>query len=198
MSDEEKARAIWAAAAIKGAHPLDEPAAKKLGNKLASAAHLYRVALESSPREKERLASIERAAGKLSRLLDESLETRGRLDELWPACSAGVGLRHVSVGLGLIRKTARFARNRKSRSAVLRDIFDSPEKLFINRVASAYETVSSERAGLSRGAPESQRAGELYGPFARFIEETARQFDLKKVGVDTINAALRERRAKNG
>ena len=61
MSDEEKARAIWAAAAIKGAHPLDEPAAKKLGNKLASAAHLYRVALEF---RRERRSALHRLSGR--------------------------------------------------------------------------------------------------------------------------------------
>ena len=110
LSAAGKARLVWEAARVPKCGPLDGKAAETLGEALEWAAQ-WRIIAGSTlpPRERERLKSIELAAGKLSCLLARYPATRGRIEQCWPdfpAASAPPGLRSTRRGLAALRKAA--------------------------------------------------------------------------------------------
>jgi len=191
-----KAQSIWAKAFPK-AKALDDSEAANLGRKLRWAADdWYHAACAPSPLEKKRLGKIERAAEKLSRLLAESPETREKLDGFWlGGGSSGEDLRRATVGVSLIRRAARLAQKRKRIDTFLRSKFTSPERLFIRRVATAYEAAAAGREARRSCSP---KGGPLYGPFVRFLQATAREFGVPCPSDDTIKVVLAERKPVNG
>lgn len=198
-TEAEKARLVWKAAFPKAPRIADETAFH-LGKKLARAVEWYRIAeTNRPPRERERLENIERIAKKLARLLAESSGTRDRLEEFWPMYfGRRIDLQQARLGIASIRKTARRARivetptetvRRKGGGAALRTMFGSPQRLFILRVAAAYEEATGKKAKVSRNT-----LGELGGPFVRFTKEAATRFGLEKPSAETIKEALRRRK----
>jgi hypothetical protein len=199
-SDVEKARLVWQEAQIPKSKPLTDPQAGKLGKALRWAVVWYQTAAEPRPpREKERLARIERTAEKLVRLLAGSSKTRVRLKREFPWSIDHKVLGAVSV----IRKAAARALitcdnatgekvSRRRAGAILEEKFDSPRRLFIRRVAKAYlEVTGKSKVGVTFNA----YTNTIKGPFVRFAQESARRFGVPVPSGETIKEAVKGRKS---
>jgi hypothetical protein len=75
----------------------------------------------------------------------------------------------------------------------LRDAFGSSKSLFIRMVGEAY----SEATGRDPGVSRNNKSDDICGPFVRFVQEAARQYDVPEPDGETIRKALtRKRRRK--
>ena len=201
-SDVEKARLVWQEAQIPKSKPLTDPQAEKLGKALRWAVVWYQTAAEPRPpREKERLARIERTAEKLVRLLAGSSKTRVRLKREFPWSIDHKVLGAVSV----IRKAAARALvtcdnttgekvSRRRAGAILEEKFDSPGRLFIRRVAVHYEKVTGKTAGVTF----NEYKQTIEGPFVRFAQESAQRFGVPVPDGETIKEAVKGRKSLKG
>jgi hypothetical protein len=202
-SDVEKARLVWQEAQIPKSKPLTDPQAEKLGKALRGAVVWYQMAAEPRPpRERERLAQIERAAEKLVRLLaGSSSKTRVRLKWEFPW-----SIDHKVLGApSVIRKAAARALvtcdnttgekvSRRRAGAILEEKFDSPGRLFIRLVAVHYEKVTGKTAGVTF----NEYKQTIEGPFVRFAQESARRFGVPVPDGETIKEAVKGRKSLKG
>jgi hypothetical protein len=187
----DKARLVWKAARVPKCGPLDDKAAETLGKALEWAAQWRTNADSTLPsRERERLKSMELAAGKLSRLLARYPATRGRIEQCWPdfpAAGAPPDLRSTRRGLAALRKAARLLQAHKGGARVLQEKFGSAEKLFIRQAGNAYFKYTSRKPTISRHV-----TGVIQGPFVRFVQAASMQFckGVAAPSPETIKSAL--------
>jgi hypothetical protein len=182
-SDADKARHVWEEAAVPKCGPLDDKAAETLGKKLDWAACLRGVADSTLPlRERERLKRIELAAIKLACLLAKYPATLDRIEQYWPDFSAASDppdLQLTRRGLVALWEASGHAQMHRGGAAELRDLFDSPERLFIELLGKIYFecTGRNPNVGHSNYPASSEGPGHSFGgPFVRFVREASRQF----------------------
>ena len=151
-------------------------------------------------RERERLKRIELAAIKLACLLAKYPATLDRIEQYWPDfCSAASDppdLQLTRRGLVALWEASGHAQMHRGGAAELRDLFDSPERLFIRLLGKIYfeRTGRNPNVGHSNYPASSEGPGHSFGgPFVRFVREASRQF-CKGVPVpspETIRTAIK-------
>ena len=178
LSAANKARLVWEAARVPKCGPLDDKSAETLGKALEWAAQ-WRIIAESTlpPRERERLKRIELAAIKLAGLLAKYPATLDRIEQYWPDFSAASDppdLQLTRRGLVALWEASGHAQMHRGGAAELRDLFDSPERLFIRLLGKIYfeRTGRNPNVGHSNYPASSEGPGHSFrGPFVRFVRE---------------------------
>jgi hypothetical protein len=155
FAEIKRARAVWREAKVPKRGPLGVVAALALAHDLEWAARWREVASSTlPPRERVRQKRIEAAAVNLAKLS----ANRCTVSELNALHSIG--------------DSAWAAQRHRGAAAVLCEIFGSPERLFITRLASAYFKNTGRKAVYGR----DNYCRRISGPFVRFVQETSRQF----------------------
>jgi hypothetical protein len=191
----ETARLVWEKAGLAKSKPLDDPRADELGEGICWAVDHYRMAAEPRPpHEREHLESIRDTAAKLISLIEENPGTRARLEREFPFSYDGEGLDAVSVikeaaTRALIARDSETGEEveRRRGGAILEDKFKSPDRLFVRRLARAYQ-----KAGGKPGVSSEPGTENIRGRFVRFVQESARLFDVPVPGGKTIKRALKD------
>jgi hypothetical protein len=172
------------------------------------------------PRERERLERIHRTAKKLSELLTEDAETllrieREILDSFGRATVRGELRRSLDgdiiesphpldgdivKAVDIIRDAAEralFAREeagevvrRRRGSAILEERFGSPARLFVRRLAAAYEEATGAKAGMTFNAYTET----IEGPFVRLTSKAAARLGVPVPDEETIKRSLDDRK----
>jgi hypothetical protein len=193
----EIARLIWDAAQPLTPSSLDDGRAEELGSALKNAADWYRIAAQPRPpRERERLERIHRTAKKLSELLAEDAETQLRIEREFPHSLDGDVVKAVDI-IGDAAERALFAHDdhgeivrRQRGNAILEERFGSPARLFIRRLAAAYEKATGVKAGVTFNVCTET----IEGPFVRLTSEAAARLGIPLPDEETIKRSLDDRK----
>jgi hypothetical protein len=193
----EIARLIWDAAQPLTQSVLDDSRAEEFGAALKKAADWYRIAAQPRPpRERRRLERIQGTAKKLSELLTEDAETLLRIEQEFPHSFDGDIVKAVDIVRDAAER-ALFAREesgevalRRRGSAILEEKFGSPARLFVRRVAAAYEKATGAKAGVTFNA----YTGTVEGPFVRLTSKAAARLGIPVPDEETIKRSLDDRK----
>jgi hypothetical protein len=193
----EIARLVWDAAQPLTPSVLDDRRAEEFGAALKKAADWYRIAAQPRPpRERRRLERIQGTAKKLSELLAEDAETLLRIEREFPHSFDGDIVKAVDIVRDAAER-ALFAREesgevvlRRRGSAILEEKFGSPARLFVRRVAAAYEKATGAKAGVTFNPYKET----IEGPFVRLTSKASARLGVPVPDEETIKRSLDDRK----
>jgi hypothetical protein len=188
MEDRTKARLVWKEASLKEKE-LDDAVAAALGHDLEWAATWFEVVDTSRKPKLPQIVCLEdiaRTVRMLSQLLTKNDLATRRLERFYPYPEQPNGppsLSEIERGLTALEVAAKEALEERKK------VNPTPSPLGIIKLATVYEEYAHRRPGVATNN------GKKEGPFVRFVQETACQYEFHPPAGSTIATALRKIRA---